>query len=121
MGENAILELRTVNVREDVGACVDPEIPKGHVFLALERELAKVDAQLVALLSQAGFVFVKPGVFKHPDGSEIVGNRHMDFQCPEWASAQYRGYGNRDTIVPVLQNIHSYYEALCVRTTLTTF
>jgi hypothetical protein len=121
MGENAILELRTVNVQKDFGSRVDPEIPKGPVFLALEKELTKVDAQLMELLSQAGFVFVKPGVFKHPDGSEIIGNRHMDFQCPEWASAYYRGYGNRDTVAPVIQEMKTVYGTSGVRTTLTTF
>ena len=122
MGENAILELRTVNVKDDVKRFTDISGDRAKViFDNLERELNKVDVYVSKFLRLHGFSMSAPGVFEHDNGSRIVGTRHMDPKSEEWCSAFYRGYGNPMTVTPVIQAINDYFKSRVVKTTLTTF
>lgn len=125
MGENAILELRTVNVKEDVKSFLkswDIKFIPAHAFESLKRQLAIVDDDLTKLLSEAGFEPDDTGVFSHPDGSRIVPEKTVDDANPSWCSHNYHGYGNPLTVTPVMKAIQNYYERNAgLKTVLDTF
>jgi len=113
MGENAILELRTVNVQEDVRtflASWNIKFVPAHAFESLKRQLVIVDDDLSMLLAKARFEQDENGVYHHPDGSRIVAEKTVDESIPSWCAHNYRGDGNPATITPVLQAMQAYYD-----------
>ncbi|VVB81827.1 Uncharacterised protein [uncultured archaeon] len=110
-GEKPVVELRTVNVKKDLerqGVAVEGALA-AISFGEADYQLRVMNCGILEIIESAGFVHKQLGIYAHPDGSRVVGNRHADFSSPEWFSDVYLGYGCRETVLPVFRRMEEFY------------
>ncbi|MCX6708517.1 MAG: hypothetical protein NTW67_02605 [Candidatus Woesearchaeota archaeon] len=115
MGENAILELRTVNLKKDLEKRSAER--SSNSFHCLLTALVRMDKALEKMLESAGFTkaprtMIPYGIsetFSHGDGSRITHVLTGYEDAKEWLSDKYVGYGNPATVTPALQSLEGVY------------